>query len=72
MDERSLEAGIKYLLLAGASSAFLLYAGLGMMEFNRLAQLLAAGKNIRSVFVLTGLAMTITGIGFKLVGGGTV
>jgi len=43
-----------------------------MMEFNRLAQLLTAGKNIRSVFVLTGLAMTITGIGFKLVGGGTV
>jgi NADH-quinone oxidoreductase subunit N len=71
-DERPLEAGIKYLLLAGASSAFLLfgvallYTELGTMEFDRVAQLLAAGEGIRSIFVLTGLALTITGIGFKL------
>ena len=71
-DDRPLEAGIKYLLLAGASSAFLLfgmallYAELGTMAFDRMAQLLAIGENIRSVLVLAGLAMTITGIGFKL------
>jgi NADH-quinone oxidoreductase subunit N len=71
-DERPLEAGIKYLFLAGASSAFLLfgmallYAELGTMAFDRMGRLLAAGENIRSVLVLTGLAMTITGIGFKL------
>ena len=71
-DNRPLEAGIKYLLLAGASSAFLLfgmallYAELGTMAFDRMAQLLAIGENIRRVLVLTGLAMTITAIGFKL------
>jgi NADH-quinone oxidoreductase subunit N len=71
-DDRPLEAGIKYLLLAGASSAFLLfgaallYAELGTMEFDRMAQLLAVGKNTGGFIVLTGLAMTITGIGFKL------
>jgi NADH-quinone oxidoreductase subunit N len=71
-DDRPLEAGLKYLLLAGASSAFLLfgvallYAELGTMEFDRMAQSLAIGENIRRAFVLAGLAMTITGIGFKL------
>jgi NADH-quinone oxidoreductase subunit N len=71
-DERPIEAGLKYLLLAGASSAFLLFGGallyaeLGTMEFDSMARLLAAEEGVRSVFVLTGLAMTITGIGFKL------
>jgi NADH-quinone oxidoreductase subunit N len=71
-DNRPVEAGIKYLLLAGASSAFLLfgmallYAELGTMAFDRMAQLLAIGENIRGGLVLTGLAMTVTGIGFKL------
>ena len=71
-DDRPLEAGIKYLLLAGASSAFLLfgmallYAELGTMAFDRMAQLLAIGENVRRLFVVMGLAMTITGIGFKL------
>jgi transketolase N-terminal domain/subunit len=57
---------------AAASAAFLLfglaliYAALGTMEFERMAMLLATADNTRSVFVLTGLAMTITGIGFKL------
>src|SRR5665213_346696 len=43
--ERSLEAGVKYLILAGLSSAFLLfgmalvYARLGSMEFARIATL---------------------------------
>jgi NADH-quinone oxidoreductase subunit N len=69
---RPLEAAIKYLILAGASAAFLLfglaliYAELGTVEFERMAMLLTTGDNTRSVFVLTGLAMTVTGIGFKL------
>jgi NADH-quinone oxidoreductase subunit N len=71
-DDRPVEAGIKYLILAGISSAFLLfgmallYAELGTMEFRRMAVALVAGDTIRSVYVLMGLAMTVTGIGFKL------
>jgi NADH-quinone oxidoreductase subunit N len=71
-DERPVEAGVKYLILAGTSSAFLLfgmallYAELGTMEFERMTLALAGGGTIRSALVLTGLAMTVTGIGFKL------
>ena len=67
---RSLEAGIKYLILAGASSAFLLfgmaliYAQTGTMELFRLSALLAGAQN--SPLVLAGLAFIVTGIGFKL------
>jgi NADH-quinone oxidoreductase subunit N len=64
-----LEAGIKYLILAAASAAFLLfgmalvYAGLGTMEFGRMAHMLETGNN---VMLISGLALIITGIGFKL------
>jgi len=67
---RPLEAGIKYLILAGSSSAFLLfgmaliYAQLGTMELFRLAALLAGARN--SLMVLAGLTFIVTGIGFKL------
>jgi NADH-quinone oxidoreductase subunit N len=44
----------------------LLYAELGTLEFRRMAVALVAGDTIRSVYVLMGLAMTVTGIGFKL------
>lgn len=67
---RPLEAGIKYLVLAAGSAAFLLfgmalvYADLGTMEFARMAQLL---PGIRSDTVLvSGMVLVITGIGFKL------
>ncbi|MFB3917125.1 MAG: NADH-quinone oxidoreductase subunit N [Terriglobales bacterium] len=66
-----LEAGIKYLVLAAASAAFLLfgmalvYTGLGTMEFGRMAQLLSAGHGT-DVLLVSGLALIITGIGFKL------
>jgi NADH-quinone oxidoreductase subunit N len=69
---RPLEAAVKYLILAAASAAFLLfglaliYAELGTMEFGRMAMLLATADNIRTALVFTGLAMTVTGIGFKL------
>jgi NADH-quinone oxidoreductase subunit N len=67
---RPLEAGIKYLILAGSSSAFLLfgmaliYAQLGTMELFRLSALLAGAQN--SPLVLAGLTFIVTGIGFKL------
>jgi NADH-quinone oxidoreductase subunit N len=66
----TLEAGIKYLILAGSSSAFLLfgmaliYAELGTMDLFRLAALLPDAQN--SPLVLGGLAFIVTGIGFKL------
>lgn len=67
---RPLEAGIKYLILAGSSSAFLLfgmaliYAQLGTMDLFRLEGLLTAAQN--SPLVLAGLTLIVTGIGFKL------
>jgi NADH-quinone oxidoreductase subunit N len=71
-EARALEAGIKYLLLAAAASAFLLfgaaliYAELGTLAFDRMARLLAADQNAQSGLLLIGLAMILTGVGFKL------
>ncbi len=70
--DRPLEAGIKYLILAAASSAFLLfgmaliYAETGTMLFSELADVFAPGDGVRNVFILTGTGMMIVGIGFKL------
>jgi len=70
--DRPLEAGIKYLILAAASSAFLLfgmaliYAETGTMLFSELADVFAPGDGVRHVFILTGTGMMIVGIGFKL------
>lgn len=67
---RSVEAGIKYLILAGSSSAFLLfgmaliYAQLGTMELARIATLVPTIPN--NPLILVGLILIITGIGFKL------
>jgi len=64
--KRALEAGIKYLILASASAAFLLfgaaliYADTGTMSFSRL------GANAPGTLLLSGIVLTITGIGFKL------
>jgi NADH-quinone oxidoreductase subunit N len=69
---KPLEAGVKYLILAGISSAFLLfgmaliYARLGSMEFARIAALLMMGGTSSDLYWLTGLALIFTGIGFKL------
>jgi len=65
----ALEAGIKYLILASASAAFLLfgmaliYADTGTMEFSRLRDLSLGAPGFT---LLAGIALTITGIGFKL------
>jgi NADH-quinone oxidoreductase subunit N len=69
-NRKSLEAGIKYLVLAAASSSFLLfgmaliYADLGTMELARLAD--ASLATSTPALVLPGIVLIITGIGFKL------
>jgi NADH-quinone oxidoreductase subunit N len=69
---RPVEAGIKYLVLAAASAAFLLfgialiYADLGTMDFARIAQLLATKADLNPTLLLPGVALIVTGIGFKL------
>ena len=67
---QSLEAGIKYLVLAAASSAFLLfgmaliYAELGTMEFSRISTASVATSHL--ALLLPGIVLILTGIGFKL------
>jgi NADH-quinone oxidoreductase subunit N len=64
------EAGIKYLVLAASSSAFLLfglallYIAEGSMDFARMA---ASKSDLAGGFVpLAGMVLVVTGIGFKL------
>jgi NADH-quinone oxidoreductase subunit N len=67
--EKNLEAGIKYLILAAFSAALLLfgmalvYAELGTMEFGRIVMMSSEHYN---VLLLSGFALLIVGIGFKL------
>jgi NADH-quinone oxidoreductase subunit N len=67
-----LEAGVKYLVLAASSSAFLafgialVYAELGTMDFREMARLLAIRADLNLGLLLPGTAMIVTGIGFKL------
>lgn len=69
---RPLEAGIKYLVLAASSAAFLLfgmaliYAELGTMDFSLIAHRLTAQSGLSVAPLLAGTVLLITGIGFKL------
>ncbi|HTE31360.1 MAG TPA: NADH-quinone oxidoreductase subunit N [Chryseolinea sp.] len=69
--ERSDEAGIKYLILAAFSSAFLLfgmalvYAETGSMEFAGIAAWINNAHEM-PVIVIAGFGMMIVGMGFKL------
>lgn len=69
-DERSIEAGLKYLVLAAVSSAFLLfgmalvYAELGTMDFTQMGSRADAGNH--SMLLLAGMGLMVVGIGFKL------
>ncbi len=71
-DRSGNEAGIKYLVLAATSSAFLLfgmalvYAQLGTMQFTRIAGEAAALSVSASMPLLAGFALIIAGVGFKL------
>ena len=66
-----LEAGIKYLVLAAVSAAFLLfgmalvYGALGTMQFGEIATRIT-GADFDRWLVLPGLALITTGFGFKL------
>ncbi|HVO38084.1 MAG TPA: NADH-quinone oxidoreductase subunit N [Spirochaetia bacterium] len=67
------EAGIKYLVLAGATSAFLLfgmallYAVSGSMDIGRIAAGAAGGTSpAEAIMAAVGLGMILVGLGFKL------
>ncbi len=70
-DRRRVEASIKYLILAGATSAFLLfgmaliYSVGGTLEFSSLAKAASLSPGMNNV-LLIGWGMLIVGIGFKL------
>src|SRR5215467_6034686 len=67
---QALEAGIKYLILASASAAFLLfgmaliYADVGTMEFSRIREISFGGSSF--ALLAPGVGLMVTGIGFKL------
>lgn len=67
-----LEAGLKYLILAASSAAFLLfgmaliYSQTGSMEIGQIAAFFAQGRAFSPLIVSTATALFITGIGFKL------
>ena len=69
---KAIEAGLKYLILAAMSSAFLLfgmalvYAVSGTMSFYSLAILPADLSAASMLILLVGIGMMIVGIGFKL------
>ncbi len=71
MNELCIEAGVKYLILAAFSSAFLafgmalIYSHVGTMEFSRIAVKMAAGAEMGPI-LLAGTGFIIVGIGFKL------
>jgi NADH-quinone oxidoreductase subunit N len=71
VSERGIEAGIKYLVLAAASSAFLtfgmalVYAELGTMEFSSFAAPTSSAHSGNIIF-LAGTALILAGLGFKL------
>ncbi len=68
---RPVEAGLKYLVLAAASAAFLLfgmalvYSATGTMEFGELARMAGTHATLTPL-VAAGTVFLITGIGFKL------
>lgn len=69
--EKSDEAGLKYLIMAAFSSAFILfgmalvYAQCGSLEFNGIAKYLS-GYTQMPLLLLTGLGLMVVGVGFKL------
>ncbi|MEX2300998.1 MAG: NADH-quinone oxidoreductase subunit N [Bryobacterales bacterium] len=70
--QEPVEAGIKYLVLGSASAGFLLfgmalvYAQLGTMTLARLASALASGIVTADPVIALGVALMLTGVGFKL------
>jgi NADH-quinone oxidoreductase subunit N len=69
--ERSLEAGLKYLIVGGFGSAVLLfgsalvYGATGQLQFEKIAAAISAGGLRHDSLLLLGLAMILAGLGFK-------
>jgi NADH-quinone oxidoreductase subunit N len=69
--ERSLEAGLKYLIVGGFGSAVLLfgsalvYGATGELQFEKIADSVGANNLAHDSLLLLGLAMIIAGLGFK-------
>jgi NADH-quinone oxidoreductase subunit N len=70
-EERSLESGLKYLIIGSVGSATLLYGfallygGSGSTDFSGIADALGAGGQGNDTLVLIGTAMVATGLAFK-------
>lgn len=70
-DRISLEGGLKYLVLSGVASSFLLfgmallYAASGTLSFSGLLQPMAQGGALHS-WLIIGIGMMVVGLGFKL------
>lgn len=68
----SIEAGIKYLVLAASSSSILLfglaliYSESGSMELSQFAVATAGAGHTNTFLVVAGLTLVLTGVGFKL------
>jgi NADH-quinone oxidoreductase subunit N len=68
---RSLEAGLKYLVVGSVGSATLLYGlaliygATGAMDFPDIASALADEVSVTDPLLLTGIALTMTGLAFK-------
>jgi NADH-quinone oxidoreductase subunit N len=68
--ERSLESGLKYLIVGSVGSATLLYGlallygGTGDTDFRGIAQAVASGA-AKDQLMLAGIGLTIVGLGFK-------
>jgi NADH-quinone oxidoreductase subunit N len=69
--DRSIEAGVKYLILAAVSSAFILfgmalvYSEIGSMELMQIA-VRSASAGVHNLSFTAGMTMIIVGLGFKL------
>lgn len=70
--ERPLEAGVKYFILAGVATSFLLfgmalvYAQLGTLDFSSVAAQLKVSALMGRPYLVAGFALIITGLAFKL------
>jgi NADH-quinone oxidoreductase subunit N len=68
--ERSLESGLKYLIIGSVGSATMLYGlaflygASGDTDFRGIADAVAGGRS-HDVLLLTGIGLTIVGLGFK-------
>jgi NADH-quinone oxidoreductase subunit N len=71
-DARSLEAGVKYLILSAGASAFLLfgmalvYSQTGTLGFVEMGDAIANVEGFANPYLLTGAGMIIVAVGFKL------